>query len=435
MDTAIILGLGAALGLAFVGPYIRKARRRDRANREVLESAVAAGLDEPPSLHPKIDPSQCIGCNACVVACPEKDVLGLVSDKATLLNASRCIGHGLCHAACPVGAITLVFGTARRGVDIPQVRGNFETNVPGVYIVGELGGMGLIRNAFRQGIQAVEDVARQRAPRAKGVHDLLIVGAGPGGIAASLAAKKAGLDFVTVSQESPGGAVRHYPRRKLVMTEPLEIPLYGRVNIRQTSKEELLELWDKVLAKTGLRVRTGEKVESVLRDGDAFRVKTTTDAYRTRRVVLAIGRRGTPRKLGVPGENTAKVAYSLLEPEQFTDSRILVVGGGNSALEAAWALVRQSSGNRVTLSYRGGAFARAQEENRRRAQELEQAGELEILFNSHLREIRPTEIDLEADGRLQTRDNDFVFVFAGGELPVDFMRSIGIEVERKFGEA
>jgi thioredoxin reductase (NADPH) len=435
MDTAIIMAFTLLLGLVFVFPYFRRIKDRDRKNKERLAAATASGLNEPPSLHPKIDQRQCIGCNACVEACPEKDVLGLVEGKATLINASRCVGHGMCQAACPVDAVTLVFGTAKRGVDIPQVQGNFETNVPGMYIVGELGGMGLIRNAFRQGIQAVEDIADKTGSGIAGVYDLLVVGAGPGGIAASLAAKEKGLNFLTIEQEAPGGAARHYPRQKLVMTEPLDIPLYGQINLRQISKEDLLAVWDQVLEQTGLQIQTDEKVEAIQRIDGLFCVETTVATYKAQRVILAIGRRGTPRKLGVEGEEAAKVAYALLEPEQFCDSRILVVGGGNSALEAAWALVCQSQGNRVTLAYRGQGFSRAQDENRHRIQELSDKDQLQVLFNSNLKNIRSDEVDIEVDGKLQTLANDFVFVFAGGEVPVDFMQKTGIAVQRKFGEA
>ncbi|NKB68297.1 MAG: 4Fe-4S dicluster domain-containing protein [Candidatus Latescibacteria bacterium] len=435
MDNLVIIAVTLLLGLVFVVPYIRKVRQRERRNKEKLAAAESAGLNEPPSLHPKIDPRYCIGCNACVVACPEKDILGLVNGKAALINASRCVGHGMCAAACPVDAIDLVFGTAERGVDIPHVQGNFETNVAGIYIVGELGGMGLIRNAFRQGRQAVEDIAKNLRSEAADIYDLLIVGAGPGGIAASLTAMELKLNFITIEQEGPGGAARHYPRQKLVMTQPMEIPLYGQVDIRQISKEELLELWEQVLAKTGLQIQTGEKVEAVNSENGLYRVKTSAGEYLTQRVVLAIGRRGIPRKLGVPGEDSAKVAYALLEPEQFNDSRILVVGGGNSALEAAWALVRQGRGNTVTLSYRGEAFARAQEENRARIEELAEGGDLQVLFKSNVQTIGQDQVDIDIDGELETLPNDFVFVFAGGELPTELMRTMGIAIERKFGEA
>ena len=437
MDTLIIWGLAALLILLFVGPYVRRMRRQEARNRQKRENTEAAGLNEPPSLHPHIDPEICLGSGACVKACPEGDILGLIEGRAALIHASRCVGHGECAAACPVGAITLVFGTAKRGVDIPHVKGDFETNIPGLYIAGELGGMGLIRNAIRQGRQAVEGIAAQlpTLPPASADYDLLIIGAGPAGIAASLTALQQKLRFRTIEQESPGGAARHYPRQKIVMTEPMELPLYGKFQHRQIAKEELIDLWDKVMARTGLQIHTGERALDVQCQDGLFKIATTQGEYSARRVVLAIGRRGTPRKLGVPGEAHAKVAYQLLEPEHFSHSHILVVGGGNSALEAAWALACQGRDNQVTLVHRGQAFDRARPENRERLQVLVEAGKLAIRFETVVREIREKEVLLNTAGQEQSLPNDQVFIFAGGELPTDFLQKLGVSIERKFGEA
>ena len=136
--------------------YLGLRRRTDARSRATREAAAEAGLLEPSSLHPKIDPVKCLGCGACVSVCPEGDVLGMINGKAELIEPSECIGHGACKAACPRDAITLVFGTETRGVDIPHVGPDFQTNVPGIFIAGELGGMGLIRNAIEQGRQAIE---------------------------------------------------------------------------------------------------------------------------------------------------------------------------------------------------------------------------------------------------------------------------------------
>lgn len=435
MDSLIIWGVAALLLLIFVGPYVRRVRRREARNLRKREMAEAAGLNEPPSLHPLIDPEICLGSGACVSACPEGDVLGLIAGRAALIHASRCVGHGQCAAACPVGAITLVFGTARRGVDIPHVKGGFETNVPGLYIVGELGGMGLIRNAIRQGRQAVEGIAAQAAATGNAELDLLIIGAGPAGIAASLTALQRKLRFRTIEQEEPGGAARHYPRQKVVMTEPMDLPLYGKVKRYQIAKEELIELWAKVMARTGLQIHTGERALDVQRQDGFFRITTSQGEYTSHRVVLAIGRRGTPRKLGVPGEKLAKVAYHLLEPERFNDSQILVVGGGNSALEAAWALACQGRNNQVVLAHRGQAFDRARPENRERLQAQCEAGKVQIHFNTVVREIREQEVFLESEGQERALPNDQVFIFAGGELPTEFLHKLGVSIERKFGEA
>jgi len=438
-DTLILLGIFAGLFALFVFPYMRQVRRREQVNRQRLAASQAAGLGEPPSLHPLVDPAICLGSGACVAACPEGDILGLIGGRPELLAATRCVGHGECAAACPVQAISLVFGTARRGVDIPHVQGNFETNVPGLFIAGELGGMGLIRNAVRQGRQAVAGIAastRTAPPLPPSALDVLIVGAGPAGTAAGLEAKAQGLRFCVIEQERPGGAIRHYPRQKLVMTEPMDIPLYGRVNLKQASKEELLDLWERVLEKTGLEVHCGERLLTMERDAEGlWQATTTSGQHRARSVVLAIGRRGTPQRLGVPGEDLDKVAYRLLEPERFADSDIAVVGGGNSAAEIAWALATQGQANRVHLLHRGTALERTNEENRQRLEPVLQGGQLQLLLSTQVTHIHPDHLEIDVAGEARQLANDLVFICIGGQLPVPFLQQLGISIERKFGEA
>src|ERR1700726_4697621 len=320
--------------LAIVAAYIWRQRRIYARHRRAQEESIASAMTEPASLHPLIDPSLCLGCGACVKACPETahhDVLGLINGKAVLVGPTDCIGHGACKTACPFDAITLVLGTERRGIDIPVLKPNFESNVPGVYVAGELGGMGLIKNALTQGQQALEAIAKANVKR-RGALDVLIVGAGPAGLAASLSAKKMGLTYQTVEQGSLGGAVFQYPRGKLVMTAPVELPLVGKVQFRNTSKEELLKFWTQACTGNGLKIQYQERVESVENKDGTFHVRTTTQQYVTAAVLLAIGRRGTPRKLGVPGEELPKVVYRLIDPEQYCGQRVLVVGGGDSAL-------------------------------------------------------------------------------------------------------
>lgn len=436
MDHAALLIYGAPLALVWSW-YIGRRRRSERRHAEVQERVAAAGLAEPASLHPVIDVARCIGCGSCVKACPEQPehhVLGVIGDKARLISPSDCIGHGACRAACPVDAISLVFGTARRGVDIPLLSPDFETTVPGIFIAGELGGMGLIRNALTQGRQAVDAIRRQR-PQGRGDEwlDLLIVGAGPAGFAASLTALSHRMKFVTVEQDSLGGCVFQYPRAKMVMTAPVTLPLAGKVRFGQTSKEALLEFWRGVERKTGLAIRYRERVESIVRDGSrGFVVRTTQGEYRATSVLLAIGRRGTPRKLGVPGEDLPKVVYGLVDPEQYAGQDVLVVGGGDSALEAAVA-VAEGGARRVTLSYRGDAFARAKPRNRERLEAAARAGRVQVLLQSQVRDIKPASVNLSHPGGEARVPNDAVIVSAGGILPADFLRSIGIEVETKYG--
>jgi thioredoxin reductase len=333
-----------------------------------------------------------------------------------------------------VGAISLVFGTETRGVEIPLLSPSFETSVPGLFIAGELGGMGLIRNAIEQGRQAVEAVRRlEGIGRADGL-DLLIVGAGPAGFSASLAAQQHGLRALTLEQETLGGTVAHYPRGKIVMTAPVELPLYGRLRLRETSKEALLGLWQEVERRTRPRIRYEERVEKIDRHPGGFEVATSRGRHRARAVLLAIGRRGTPRKLGVPGEELAKVVYRLLDPEQYRGRRVLVVGGGDSALEAAVALAEQP-GTAVALAYRGSAFSRARPANRARVERAAAGGRLEVLLGADVTRIEPAAVHLRCGGAARSLANDAVIVCAGGILPSAFLASIGVAVEAKYGTA
>jgi thioredoxin reductase/ferredoxin len=414
--------------------YLYRRRRSETRSRALRAAAAEAGLLEPASLHPDIDPAECIGCGACVRACPEGDILGLINGKATLVAPSECIGHGACQSACPSNAISLVFGTAKRGVDIPHVGPDFETNVPGIFIAGELGGMGLIRNAIEQGRQVIESVRRLDGLGRGEFYDVVIVGGGPAGFAASLAAMQHRLRFVTIEQDSFGGTVAHFPRGKLVMTAPATLPLIGKVKFREISKEKLLAFWARAARQTGLRIRYGEQVGRITAHGGGFTVETTRAVYPTRSVVLAIGRRGTPRKLDVPGEEQAKVVYRLIDPEQYRGQHVLVVGGGDSALEAAATLAEQPE-TTVTLSHRGDAFSRAKTKNRDRVAEAQKARRLTVLMQSEVTRIGADAVELAQRDRRLCIDNDAVLVCAGGILPTPFLKSVGIEIETKYGTA
>jgi thioredoxin reductase/NAD-dependent dihydropyrimidine dehydrogenase PreA subunit len=414
--------------------HVMRRRRFERRSEQVREQT---GRAEPASLHPVIN-QRCIGCASCVKACPEQEhhvVLGIVRGRAELINPGDCIGHGACKTACPVEAITLVFGTERRGVDIPVLTPNFETTVPGIFVAGELGGMGLIRNALEQGRQAMEAIRSSRGKASSGdMLDVLIVGAGPAGFAASLTAMAHGMRFATIEQESLGGCVFQYPRGKLVMTAPATVPLVGKINFRQTSKEALLEFWKEAERKTGVKINYKERVEDITRESAGFVVKTSRAQYRARTVLLAIGRRGTPRKLNVPGEELPKVVYRLIDPEQYAGQRVLVVGGGDSALEAAASVAESGSGG-VVLSYRGEAFDRAKARNRDRVQAAAKTGSLQVMLQSNVKKIDREQVAIEHAGEMLQMENDAVIVSAGGVLPSDFLRRVGISVETKYGTA
>ena len=415
--------------------YLSKYKNRTKVTNYKIEKAKQLGFYEPVSLHPVIDLETCIGSGACIAACPEKDILGMVSGQARTINASRCVGHGACFHACPMQAITLNIGTEKRGVELPHVSPEFETSVPGIFIAGELGGMGLIKNAVEQGKQAVEYISRKIKSNHKAEYDVTIIGAGPAGIAATLTAVKNGLKYLTLEQNSLGGTVFSFPRAKVIMTSAMDLPLYGKVKLNETSKTELLSLWLKAIGKNNIKINEQEKVINIEKIGDIFQIETSQKVYTTKTVVLSIGRRGSPRKLGVPGENKEKVAYRLLEPELIHNKKVIVVGGGDSAIENALLLADED--NEVILSYRNNSFSRLKPKNLERIQRAVKDKSVKVLLSSNVKEIKDDSVIISVEGKenFLTVPNDLVYIFAGGELPTSFLEKIGISVTKKFGDA
>ncbi|MBL4711444.1 MAG: NAD(P)-binding domain-containing protein [Gammaproteobacteria bacterium] len=436
--TLIMLLYGLPL-VVIVVFYFWNRHKTHKKSSVIFNESISAGLTEPASLHPVINPALCLGCTSCVRACPEKDVLGIIHRKAHLINPTHCIGHGACKKACPFNAIELVFGTAKRGIDIPQVGEDFQTNTAGIFIAGELGGMGLIRNAVSQGVQAVDSICKLDGLGNSERLDLVIVGAGPAGIAASLAAKSNKLNFVTLEQDSLGGTVSHYPRGKIVMTAPVDLPIIGKMRFKETTKEALMEFWSMVINKADLEIKDRQRVESIeAKDGAAddkgFIIKTAADTYDTRAILLAIGRRGTPRKLGVPGEEQSKVVYRLIDATQYRNKHVLIVGGGDSALEAAVSIAEEAE-TTVTISYRSETFSRAKDKNKSKIAEAEKSGHLQVLMQSNVKQIDADSVIISTANDEIRIDNDAIIVCAGGILPTALLKSIDINVETKFGTA
>ncbi len=422
--TNVLVGLVVAVPVLL---YVFRQKKRARLAQEAAEKGTVYS-EGPKAQHPHIDTTFCIGCQGCTTVCPEGDVLAMLGGKAVIVNGYKCIGHGLCAEACPVGAIQLVMAKPSMGADLPYLTPEYETSVPNLFIAGELGGLALIKNAVNQGRSIVDTIqSRLGSERGgNGIHDVLIVGAGPAGISASLQAIHHGLNYVTLERDEVGGTVAKYPRQKLVMTSPIEFPMYGRFKKTELSKENLLQFWSQVMARADFRVRAGERVDSVQRTPDGvFTVTTDQKQYQAQAVILALGRTGTPRKLGIPGEELPKVMYRLIEADHYINKRILVVGGGDSAVEAAMGLARQR-GNQVTLSYRKEAFSRLKDRNVKRIEEAAKSSQLTILFQSAPLEVKDGSVVLEVRSQPTEIPNDFVWVFAGGEPPNDFLKKIGV---------
>jgi thioredoxin reductase/NAD-dependent dihydropyrimidine dehydrogenase PreA subunit len=443
METLVLVG--TPLIIAVVAAWQITARRKRQARSEAeLAEAVEQRRTLPPTLYPIVDPDKCIGSLSCLKACPEGDILGIIDGKAKLIHADRCIGHGQCALECPVGAIRLVVGTAERGVDLPEVDEYFESSRPGVHVIGELGGMGLIKNAVSQGKQVgrrlselveVASPAGRAAPAFNELVDVAIIGAGPAGLAAAAELRSLGRSVRVLDQQTTGGTIAQYPRQKLVLTEPLELPFVeGRLGKKIVSKEELLETFHELVSRGGIQVDEGVKVSGLTGSDGAFELITEKGPVPARKVVLATGRRGSPRKLGVPGEQLAKVTYSLADAEQYDSCSVLVVGGGDSAVEAAVQLAEKSSA-KVTVSYRGATFSRCRAVNQRRIEQLRGEGKIDVRFSTNVSRIEERAIVLRSDAGEEVRiANDFVLVLAGGELPVQFLSSMGVEMRRYHGE-
>jgi len=434
IENILIYSAAILLCIIVVIIYLRKKNKASRVVEEKVRRAKEDGLHEPVSLHPYIDVNKCIQTGACISACPEHDIIGIISGKATLINASQCIGHGACFEACPTGAISLRLGTEKRGIDLPEINPYFETNVPGIFIAGELGGMGLIRNAVEQGRKATENIVKSIKRNRQVSYDLIIIGAGPAGISACLTAKKHGLNFLLLEQETLGGTVFTFPRKKIVMTSPMDLPLYGKVKLFETSKAELLDLWQTALNKNNISIQENSKVEFIASENGIFTVATLKgEQFTCESVLLAIGRRGTPRKLNIPGEMKEKVAYRLLEPELISGKDVIVVGGGDSAIESALLLADE---NKVIISYRNEVFNRLKPANNVALNRAVADKKLEVMFSTNLISIEDEYVTITFGKSDETKKikNDLVYVFAGGELPTQFLEKAGIKITKKFGE-
>jgi thioredoxin reductase (NADPH) len=449
LETILIWTVVLTLVVISVLAYAAHFRRQRASDSQRLRQTRELGMDKASGQYPLIDAGACIGCGTCVAACPEGDVLGVVMGKAVVINGARCIGHGKCAEACPVGAIKVGLGDITKRDDIPLLDEHNQTNVPGIWIAGELSGFALINNAVEQGRRVMERIAEVRGPVASAVAgvpgenlgatlgatldkapgdatlDVVVVGAGPAGMSAGLVASEHGLSCLILDQQGAGGTILQYPRRKLVMVQPVEIPRLGRLPRHEYSKEELLEIWEKLHSDFGLDIRIGVRVTGLTGQTGNFTVQTSAGEFRCRHVILALGRRGTPRRLNVPGEDLAKVAYQLIDAEAYQGRRVLVVGGGDSAVEAAMGLAHQE-GCRVTLSYRKAELMRIKQRNADRIAPMIADGTLDFLGGTTVTSIEAGKVDLQGPQGPVIVPNDEVFILAGGIPPFGLLRDLGV---------
>jgi len=403
---------------SFLGEFGRKSSIKYKAGKTT----------KPITRHPQIDQSICIVCGSCIRACPEThgddSPLGIVNGKLLLIQPAKCVGHAVCETECPTGAMTVSLGELANDPNMPILDKKQESIIPGIYIAGELSGVPLVKNAIEQGESVIQSIADSlENEKSESEYDVIIIGIGPSGLSATLAAHEKNLKYLTIEQGQIGGTVANFPKRKMVMTSPVKIPLYGILKRKEIQKEELLDIWTSLVEKHKLTINVGERVESVVPNKGAFTIQTDKAKYESAKVVLCLGRRGTPRKLGIPGEEKSKVTYGLIDPDEYKDMHILVVGGGDSAVEAALSLCKN---NTVTMSYRKDDFIRIKDGNHKKIKNAMESGNISVFFQSQASLITDNKVTLNVNGQSQELKNDRVFIMIGGEPAYPLLRSIGV---------
>jgi thioredoxin reductase (NADPH) len=398
--------------------------------RKARLAAVARPVAGPRILVHDINDDRCTGCDACVAVCPT-NVLDLVDNKSRVLRFHDCIQCEACMWACPTEALVMFpEGAEPPPLKVPELDDTYQTGVPGQYLIGEVAGKPLVKNAANLGRAVIEQMLRTGlAPAGRGptTVDVAIIGSGPGGLSAALTCIQRGLSYVLLEKEQQiASTIARYPKGKLVMAEPYDTQNLSLLPVFDSSKEQLVAIWRELIERTGVRINLGEAVEAVQRAGDGwFDVRTTVAAYRAQRVVLATGTRGKPRTLQVPGENLPKVASLLDDPDEWRGRDVLVVGGGDSAVEAAVALA--DAGARVMISYRGKSFNRAAPKNRQTIEGYAAQQRLKAKYGSQVVAFEAEAVILQLDDGSQKRyPNHAAFVLIGADPPVTWLEKLGV---------
>ncbi|QQS46969.1 MAG: NAD(P)-binding domain-containing protein [Acidobacteriota bacterium] len=456
--------------------------------------------------HPVINVVTCIGCHACVDACPHA-VLAIVNGKATTVAVEQCMEDTSCQVECPtVPKSCIVVNTTKKIPErkVPQRDQKFMTNVPGIYLIGDVSGVPLIKNAINEGGAVVDHIIedlRREGPDGKADFDVAIVGMGPAGLSAAAIARQRGLRFIAIEQDHIAATIRQtYQAGKYVFFNPVDKPVNGGIPLEGAGalKESMIDRWIDIVRSNNLEINEFESCKNVVGEGNLFRIDTEQERtrrsmqYRVRRVIIAIGNRGTPMRLGVPGEDLKitvtpdepefpdaceqcgtkragidrfcqncgsryqlrpptpyqdeRVKYKLGDPNDYTDRHVVVVGAGNSAVEAAvdLAAYRSEDGtrivgwrdNHVSLVIRSNFKGDLKLGNKMMVYECIDEGRIKVWFGQTIREITPGFVSLmnareknpRTAGETAKFRNDYVFALIGGEKPTKFLESIGIKI-------
>jgi thioredoxin reductase/formate hydrogenlyase subunit 6/NADH:ubiquinone oxidoreductase subunit I len=376
-------------------------------------------------------PVTCRNCHdkPCIAACS----FGTISvDGATqdIHISDRCAGCGACAGACPNDAIFMTwrpYTVADFPDPMPQSTASGATNAEGVFVAGDVSGAALIRIAINDAVRAVDSIQPRQSSSGVPHVDVAIVGSGPAGLAAALRCRERNLTCQVLERDRLASTIRSYPKNKHVMAEPANVELRSSLWFEACSKEELLAHWESAVAENQIPVIEQAEVQRVEKSGSLFTVHTNRGTMQAEYVLICTGKRGTPRRLGLPGEVHPRVLYALDDAEAYAGRRVLVIGGGDSAIEAALALA-DAPNTVVTLSYRQGAFTRAKPSNRQQLERYHANGRIQVILKSKPTAIEPHAIRLMTEQGEHSVPNDVVFALLGADPPTEFLQNSGVRV-------